>query len=325
MIETKNDNRLFKPASEDDIANRPRVIGIDSKKLFYDLNGGQKGEFYKYLEGFKGDPRIAWYPSAGVDFRAMLYLSPEYARINPPSEPEPLPPNIFLFTDYFPWSSSTFLDSRVIHSDDRTKITVNKLEELPRVDLALDNEIVDFPEGSHATNRAVFMEVEVSSDQLGKHSYPVVYVFAENESFCAKKLIPLEAKISHVIHVRYGGGCGGGGKSTGIWILNVLQRLGCEAFITDGHYGMQSGDEAALRLYPELAGTPPILKKIRFLPGSGWSGHGEVTWNILSKQVTKGADSSAISAEGTKKPRPRSPNFPQPGVNPKPKVLLLGI
>ena len=257
-----------------------------SKKLLCDLNGSKRGAFYKYIDGFKGEPRIAWYPSVGEDFRALLYLSPEYARINPPSEPEPLPPDIFLFTDYFPDSSSSFLDSREIYLDDRTRISVNKIEELPRVDLSLDKEIVDL-QGSHATGHAVFMEIEASSNILGKHSYPVVYVFAENESFCAKKLIPLDAKISHVIHVRYGGGLGGGGKATGIWVLNVLQRLNCEVFITDGHYAMQSGDEAALRLYPELLGIAPGFKEIRFLRSAGWSGHGDVTWNIpvYSKKV----------------------------------------
>src|SRR5271157_4235922 len=165
-----------------------------SKKLLYTLNGEKTGAFCKWLDSFKGEPRIAWYPSAGEDFRDLLYLNRKYSEINPPSSPEPPPPDIFLHTDYFPHSSSTFLDSRIIHSENRTTITVKSIEELPRCDLPLDPKIVDL-QGSIATGRVVFLEIDVQSNVLGSFSCPVLYVFAENAAFCAERVLPQEGRF----------------------------------------------------------------------------------------------------------------------------------
>ena len=254
-----------------------------SKKLLLSLNGNNSGKFNQWLQEVKGEPRIAWYPSAGVDFRDLLYLHANYSRIHPASRPDPLSPDIFLHTDYFPWSTSTFLDNPTIHMDDRTAITVKCLEELPRCDLPLDEKIVDFPQGSHATGRVLFLEVSIASDVLGEFSAPVLYAFVENSAFCALQILPNDAIFSHVVHVRYGGGLGGGGKSTGVWLLNILRLLRCECFITDNHYGRQSGDKRIYTLYPELAGVEDKtqLEQIRTLSSEKWSGHGDVSWNIV--------------------------------------------
>ena len=95
-----------------------------SRELLLNLNGNNKGEFQKFLDKVKGEPRIAWYPSAGEDFRALLYLDPSYSRINPASVLEPQSPDIFLFTDYYPWKYSRFLDDRTIYSDSRTTVFI---------------------------------------------------------------------------------------------------------------------------------------------------------------------------------------------------------
>lgn len=256
-----------------------------SKQLLYHLNGNKTGKFRRYLDNFKGEPRIAWYPSAGTDFRPLLYLSPQFAeKSKPAGGTEPAPPDIFLFTDYFPWKESDFLDTPDIHIDDKTQVIVKNMEELPRLNIPLDAEIVDFHNESVATGRVVFMEVTVNSTVLGEISLPVIYAFAENESFCAEKILPLNGRISHVIHVRYGGGCGGGGFASGIWINNVLKRLHCEVLITDGHYHMQAGDECAQKKYPVLAphGRPPKFLPIRVVPSKSWSNHGDVSWNLVS-------------------------------------------
>jgi hypothetical protein len=211
----------------------------------------------------------------------MLYLSTAFLNLEPANQPEPPAPNFFLYTDYFPWQSSNFLDTRTIHYDTRTRVFLKTFEELPRLDLPLAPEIINFPEGSSATGRVLFLEIDVHSDALGDISYPLIYVFAENEAFCARKLLPLNAQISHIVHVRYGGGCGGGGNSTGIWLLDVMNRLNCKVFISDEQYSMQPGDEAALRLYPELSGIPPQLNRIRTIEGQRWSGHGDVSWFLV--------------------------------------------
>ena len=256
-----------------------------SKQLLYHLNGRKKGPLRRWLDNFQGEPRIAWYPSAGHDFRDLLYLHPKFSEMKPASKAEPQPPDIFLHTDYFPWSRSLFLDNRTIHQDNRTTVTVKSIEELPKCNLPLDGQIVDFPRRSQATGRTLFLEIEIQSNRMGNFTAPVIYSFVENAAFCAERILPENGKLSHVVHVRFGGGCGGGGKSTGIWLLNVLRTLHCEIFVTDGHYGRQSGDKRIYTLYPSLAGREDTsqLEQIRVIHGEGWSDYGDVSWNIIKQ------------------------------------------
>ncbi len=244
--------------------------------------GIKGGKLKKLIDDFKGEPRIAWYPSAGEDFRALLYLHPNFSQLHPASEQEPQPPDLFLFTDYFPGRNSTFMDNRTIYSDSRTTVHIDHIEELPRLNLPLHNELVHFLEGSTATDRAVFLKIRIDSDKLGSISYPVVYAFAENETFYCNKLVPNKATISHIIHVRYGGGCGGGGNASGVWLLNVLKKLNCELFITDGKHDWQSGDNFALEFCSSIPRqSNSRLSPIRTIHSEGWSGHGDVSWNIV--------------------------------------------
>ena len=254
-----------------------------TRRLLTDLNGNKTGQLKKFLDDFDGEPRIAWYPSAGEDFRALLYLHPNFSNSHPASGHEPQAPDLFLFTDYFPWQNSSFLDNTIIYSDDRKSIFIESIEELPRLKLPLHNEIVDFPLGSSATDRAVFLKIRIESDKLGSITYPVLYAFAENETFYCKKIIPNKATISHIIHVRYGGSGGGGGSASGVWLLNVLGMLNCELFITDGHHHWQSGDDKALELCADIPKENlSQLTPIRTILSDGWSRHGDVSWNLVS-------------------------------------------
>lgn len=254
-----------------------------SRQLLNDLNGNRRGQLKRFLDGFKGEPRIAWYPSAGEDFRALLYLHSSYSIKKPPLTHEPQSPDIFLFTDYYPWEYSTFLDKRIIYSDFNTTVYIEHIEELPDLKLPLHKELVDFPDGSKVTDKCIFLNIKITSNSLGIICFPVIYAFAENETFFCKKLIPNGAMTSHIIHVRYGGGCGGGGKSSGIWLLNVLKKLNCELFVTDSHYHWQSGDEFALKNCSSIPKeSDAALTPIRIIPSNSWSGHGDVSWNIVN-------------------------------------------
>jgi len=256
-----------------------------SLQLLKHLNGNNAGGLKKFIDKFegRGEPRICWYPSSGEDFRALLYLHPGFSAISPPARQEPDHPDIFLYTDYFPWKSSTFLDSRIIYNDDRTYVLAESIEELPGLDTTLHSGILDFPEGSVVTNKVLFLNIKINSSKLGEVKFPVIYAFAENESFCAEKLLPQKANISHIIHVRYGGGYGGG-KSSGIWLLNVLKKLKCELFISDGHYAWQDGDNKVKEFYPALAGdgNSTDFECIRTVDGLSWSNHGDVSWNVVA-------------------------------------------
>jgi len=186
-----------------------------SKKLLDKLAGPSKGEFRQFIDSFNSEPRIAWYPSAGEDLRDLLFLHPDYSKKKPATQLEPPAPDLFLHTDYFPGKEQKFLDSPIVYSDDRTTMTITTIEELTRINLPLDPGIVDFPNGSIVTGRVVFLNIDVKSNLFGEYSRSLVYAFVENAAFCSRIVFPNKGKFSHVIHVRYGGGCGGGRKING--------------------------------------------------------------------------------------------------------------
>ena len=263
------------------------------------LVGERGGRCRTWLENLGREPRIAWYPSGGEDFRPLMYLSGEYSEAHPVPGGEPLPPDLFLYTDYFPWSTSRFLDTPVLYQGTRTAVTATHMERLPRVDLPLDPGILDFPRGGRHTGSVVFLETEVRSDVLGTLRWPVLYAFCENEAFCACRMLADQGPASHVIHVRYGGGMGGGGRASGAWLVNVLHRVGCEVFVEDGHLDFQEGDDEAIWRYPGLGATgpEPRLEPMRRMAAKSWSNHGDVTWNRVvegeSVAVASGAPQEA--------------------------------
>ena len=254
-----------------------------SIKFLKSLNGNSKGRFAKYIAGLSEDPRIAWYPSAGCDFRDLVYLSQRYAEGRPVAVSEPSSPSLFLHTDYM---SNCLPDNDVLYSDERTTVRIDHEEELPALQFPLDGDIVVFGDQARAdgrTGRVRYMEVTVETDELGIISVPVVYAFVGNEAFCARQMLPNEAVVSHVVHVRYGGGFGGG-YASGSWLLSVLARLQCQCFLTDGHLHEQSGDLAAYARYPILRNDPrPVHRNtIRTIRSHQWSNHGDVSWDLLT-------------------------------------------
>ena len=249
------------------------------------LNGKNKGIFYSWLQGQKKNPHIAWYPSAGTDFRPLMYLHGSLTQLVPA---EPSFPDIFIYTDYFPWKDSTFLDSPLIFQDASTKITVEEIEQLPNLHLTFSDQIVHFPEGSQASNKVVFMKVKVESERLGTICYPVLYAFVENEAFFSEVLLPKRASISHILQIRYGGGFGGGGYARGTWILHVLQLLNtkmliaCNSDIGLGIYNSGPGDQYFLEQNPNIPRTPyQDLTSIRETVGKQWSSYGDVIWYLV--------------------------------------------
>lgn len=115
-----------------------------SNQFLEHLNGENRGAFRRWLDGLSGEPRIAWYPSSGGDFRDLLYLHGNYAKLSPPSEIEPPPPDLYLHTDYSPGFSG-FSGGQKLHEDTRTTIKVREVEELPRLSLPQDRGIVYAP------------------------------------------------------------------------------------------------------------------------------------------------------------------------------------
>lgn len=260
-------------------------------ELLYCLNGENRGALYDWLQRQSAEPRIAWYPSAGGDYRDLLYLSKQYAIKHPARVKEPAAPTFFLHTDYRSFWDETISSGTKVYEDQRTTVEVRTFEELTRCEIAPACGIVEVRKGDLYAGRVIFMEIEVRSRALGLVNAPVLYAFCENEGFCAKILLPLRAKISHIVQVRYGAGMGSGGWAAGIWLWNVMKRLGCEVYVGDGDRRRESGDLIAYECYPDLRGPErQVLDvEIRRLHTKGWhrpwDGFDEVRWNIASSSL----------------------------------------
>jgi len=255
-----------------------------SLQLLKKLNGNNDGPFRKFISEQDDSIRIAWYPSSGLDFRCLFYLNPVSDSTHPfkPGTNPPASPGLFLYTDYFGLRTEPEPGNQ-LYLDKRTRVTIETVEELPALNLDVDQEIVTFSKNEF-TNRVFYLTVTLESNLFGQVGGHILYACAVNEAFCAKILLPNKAKISHLIHIRYGSGFGGA-RGTGSWLLNVLEKLGCELFIHDNHHEPESGDFHAIHCYPNLAKSGPIpeMELIRTIQSEQWSDHGDVGWYLVGR------------------------------------------
>lgn len=171
------------------------------------------------------NPRVAWYPSAGNDFRSLLFLHPEYQ-----ADCVVPPPDVFLFSDVAHYPSKSFLNTPILYEDSRTTLTVLSMKMVGTLGLPQRPELVH-AERHELTNQVYLMEVKIESSSLNERIVPVYYAFCENTAL-ADYLIRRRIKVSHLIRVCYGNGWGGS-LASGAWLLNAIKPLQCEAFISD--------------------------------------------------------------------------------------------
>jgi hypothetical protein len=229
------------------------------------------------------EPRIAWYPSAGDDFRPLLFLHPKAwpadhpARLEPDTI-EPAPPDIFIYTDYMGLDYGKAVPARgmVIYQDERTSVLLEEVEELPRLKFDYDPRSCVFQPPANLTGRVFFLQVRIESTPYGRIEYPVIYAITDNESFYQKMLAARRARISHVIKVRDGSGFGGAARP-GTWIEDTLGKLHAEVYITDNRR-FSSG---------------PIYRSVA---GSSWS-HlpGDINWHLLSRSSGRSIGPSPLT------------------------------
>jgi hypothetical protein len=241
------------------------------------------------------NPRLCWYPCSGRrDARPLLYLHPRYREFNPARGPEPEAPDLFLFTDVRAPDRHPEGPPLEEYDDGKTQVKIREWQELGRLDLPVHEELVlTDPEWGPADGRAVFMWVEVNSNRFGSFRRPVIYVCAENASFCAKVLLPNQIRVTHVVQNRYGHLLGGGGRCGPGWIAPLLNRLGAEVFLSDDrwrdHYpgpDLPGARGLLYDLFPELwvdeEKRPELVKLHR--PLQGMHGFSPVTWYLPKLQ-----------------------------------------
>jgi hypothetical protein len=228
-----------------------------SRALLEKLNGGVPGVFAEWLQNHRWEPRIAWYPSCGHDFKDLLYLHSSHTRRRFDGMPEP--PEIFIHTDCSigllePLGQLRTLRQKFRHRDEWTTVSVVGEQELPKLNatpMACDAGYSQFP-ASGDYGRVFFLLLHIESDRLGSILQPAIYAVVENGAFASEVLLKTKARITHVWNVRPGG-------HPNPWIGYLLRRLGTECLVRDDEF--YGGEELAYQrqeyfnYFPNLEGS----------------------------------------------------------------------
>ena len=216
---------------------------------------------------------VCWYPSAGSDFRALLFLSDWYYKKNDvPMDEGQVLPELFVMTDYlglggFYVNQSFWGDAyaqirrgfcepgssllHVKYKNNSTEIVVKRYEKLRDMGLPYDSRL-DCRERPEEYNSAFLIEVEVISrsyDVVNRYETTVLYVAAENQLFDERVLIPNGIKTEYLVIINYGAGFGGGNGISYKWILRDYRKLGIR-YVVSNQFPVGDGSDPD---YPELA------------------------------------------------------------------------
>lgn len=148
-------------------------------------------------------PNIAWYPSAGLDFRDLMEVNRTQ-----------IEPDIFFHTDYS--SNWVKFERGEVFNDQWTNVYIKGITELKfikKINYRINPDFVDFPEHAYSRPKIFLLDVQIQSGFYGQINKPVIYFFMENINFLDEVLLKNNIKLSHFIKVREGCGMGGNRKS----------------------------------------------------------------------------------------------------------------
>lgn len=183
----------------------------------------------------KSGGRVCYYPSAGDDFRPLVYQQargmarlglteengsvrhPEQATFHasPPSDPARAyhAPDLWIFSDFRGDSMSKWLASGQIHVDDRVQIHILAHTELhPRTTafrIPPSDSYTSLPP-TPMTGRVFFLRLAVHNPTIGMVETDLIYACVENVFFIQRFLLGQRVALSHLVWVRDGAGFGGG-------------------------------------------------------------------------------------------------------------------
>ena len=242
---------------------------------------------------------ICWYPSAGEDFKPLLFISDwYYKKNNIPMDDGQVLPDCFIFTDYLGFHShdkellgygdayeqiqngycepgSSFI--HVSYKNSSTDILVKSFEKLRDLRLPFDTELASYEKG-YDYNSAFLMNVEVVSrinEKVNTYETSIMYVAALNELFAERVLVPNGIKTEYLIIIRYGTGFGGGNGKGFTWILSDYQKLGIKYLVTSHCVRGEISETESDKPYPQLT-------DIYGIDGKQWTKDVPVVWYKLT-------------------------------------------
>lgn len=168
-----------------------------------------------YLDS-EDDLRILYYPSAGDDLRPFIYSQPSalnYLNIDYKLFNFEVP-NLFIFSDYYPYDDSDFFDSNILYKDEKSSLEIQEYCELfPNPEhyrYSFNEEYVAFKQGM-VTGKAIFFKIKIQSHLSDSVQYThAIYFFYENINLLDQLFLKHNLEISHLVWKRDGSGLGGG-------------------------------------------------------------------------------------------------------------------
>lgn len=233
-----------------------------------------------------GSLNTLYYPSAGEDLRPFVFSKKENLQfIGLENNTNYIEPDLFIFSDYFPYPHSRFFDNKTLFFDINTQIYIEDYCEIIPTDnyqYRFNKKYVHF-EPSLATGKAIFFRARISSHKI-ERSYVKhgIYFFYENVNLIEQLFIKNKMPFSHLVWRRDGSGLGGGNVRLN-FIFNVSFQCNTKFFFIWDHYLNQENPTLSTNDY-NIDHTPPELKdhlKIEFQ----MSLHKklEMRWNLYEK------------------------------------------
>ena len=242
---------------------------------------------------------ICWYPSAGVDFKPLLFLSEWYYKKNSVATDEGQAfPDLFIFSDYMGFHAHEMKlqvfgeayeqiqngfcnpDSCLIHvsyKNSSTEIMVKSFERLKDLNLPFDPELASM-KNDIDYNSAILLNVEIVSrihEEVNRYEVSVLYLAALNEFVAENILVPNGFKTEYLVIINYGTGFGGGCGKGFTWILSNYRKLGIKYLVSNHVVRGDIVNKDSEMPYPET-------KVIYYIDGVQWTKDSPVVWYTLT-------------------------------------------
>ena len=269
------------------------------------------------VELLKSKKSICWYPSAGGDFRPLLYLSRPFYDIYSnnncfiKSYPKKyrVIPDLFIFSDYAPkffpgyymmgediyerkcisgidYINNKWKNIKILYKDVNTSIEVNDICKYPNIITGFNKEIVAFDKSPNYGS-AFHINVTINSKWCGTNNCwdaEILYIIGENAIVARDIFMRDDISIRTIIQIRYGEGVGGS-MLAGNWIKRIFGGLKTDLWIANDIYIKDNSDSDVSenrKFFSDfLLEDVPRLKQIYEIDGKRWSNYGSVYWNVI--------------------------------------------
>jgi hypothetical protein len=237
-----------------------------------------------FLDRFgKSEGRICYYPSAGSDFRPLVYQQSsgmaELGLVNAKggivrpgadlfSDSSYAAPDLWIHSDFRGDHLTEWLETKLVHHDGRVEIRLLAHTEIhpERMDFqqSPSKEYTSLPP-TEMTGRVFFLRLAVANETIGNVECDVLYFCVENVDLIRNFLLQKHVSLSHVVWVRDGAGFGGG-RIRHDFLIPLLTLFKTRWLFISQHYHQSLGKikwPRKLRFHEQmLAGQSPDLHAI---------------------------------------------------------------